>query len=1005
MNKLLQIIIFFFGTISFIYSSEEQCGIEFQRDCEEKETYKLIDQTQAAYLKGDFLVYEQLKELSLERCEKEFKQHISLLCKGYSFMIQLREWENLEETKFIQELKDFILEFQKLETYHTDFLIFYEVLLDEFHSDENDLYDYVKEGILASQPKKANASSEDYLFALARWHEAYVYIIEHFETDEREVLSNYEIALNLYKKTTGQKSEYFLRTKRNLAQYYFLYNDLDISYLTKSYQACQEIILQTELQDSIDSHLHCWRLFDEIEYQKDSGTTQKGFYYRQFVENYLKAIREFQYFNIVMDDDFLGSFPGYFGSLSCFDRRSAWNTYQDLWEKRWEKFTGKGVLDYNREDFESFYADMLISLYALECQEAGLNPELTADLVEDLQEAINESFSTSLDVSDVSELYAIHRAIMTLDPYISVKEVNILKNKLFKRLLGEIDWFEKNNISYQEAYSDNHFQLLFTLVEFLNYEPSENAFLFERINHIKKLFIDYMNNTGMTAEDSVVFDVLTVGIYSKGFEEEAFDNYIELFNLKPLAVSYDLDPFLGDGYNSNTRLAMNSLIIKEDYSKLAYEDFYQNLKYFDRGPLELSVISSKSANSRSKEALDDYLDAERLKSQFINAYSDDLLTEELAVSSQKAVLSSIKKFNGLSEAEKLNLYAYLYPDISLKKIQSKIAVNETVILLYYFFTYTKDFMLSVAIDKDQEVIEVKDITEIGNEYFYDFVNSIEIDMKRSVFTGDKEFLKKIDQLSEIVLPNIELKDKLTFISNLDEWISPSLLRKSGDWLIKSKDIRVNLSLIDYLSDEFSGSKFPSTYIGIGNVDYAGFDAVYEPLPNTESEIKIGSQSFLTKIILLEEKANESNLKKLDLSNAMVHFATHTSRTEDINNQLPSIVMAKSDFNDGYLDVFEISNLDFKNSHIILAACDTDSSIYEDLDVFSGFIKSFQMSGAKSILATRWEIETQSAQRLTQSYINKITKEKNAQKALADVQRELIASETHPFFWSGYFVIE
>ena len=218
-------------------------------------------------------------------------------------------------------------------------------------------------------------------------------------------------------------------------------------------------------------------------------------------------------------------------------------------------------------------------------------------------------------------------------------------------------------------------------------------------------------------------------------------------------------------------------------------------------------------------------------------------------------------------------------------------------------------------------------------------------------------------------------------------------------------IRVNLSLVDYLSDEFSGSKFPSRHIGIGNVDYAGFDAVYEPLPNTESEIKIGSQSFVTKIILLEEKANESNLKKLDLSNAMVHFATHTSRTEDINNQLPSIVMAKSDFNDGYLDVFEISNLDFENSHIILAACDTDSSIYEDLDVFSGFIKSFQMSGAKSILATRWEIETQSAQRLTQSYINKITKEKNAQKALADVQRELIASETHPFFWSGYFVIE
>ena len=649
---------------------------------------------------------------------------------------------------------------------------------------------------------------------------------------------------------------------------------------------------------------------------------------------------------------------------------------------------------------------MLISLYALECQEEGLNLKLTEDLVEDIQEAINRSFSTSLDESDVSELYAINKAIMTLEPYISLKEVNTLKYKLFKRLLEEIDWFEKNNNSYQETYSSNHFQLLFTLVEFLNYEPSENALLFEKIDNIKKLFIDYMNNyPGMTSEDSVTFDVLTVGIYSKGFEEEAFNNYIELFNFEPLAVSYDLDPFLGDGYNSNTRLAMNSLIIKEDYSELPYEDFYQNLKYFDRGPLELSVISSKSANSKGKEALQDFLDAERLKSQFVNAYSDDLLTEELSVSSQKAVLNSIKHFNELSESEKLNLYSQLYPDISLKKIQSKIAVNETVILLYYFFTYTKDFILSVAINKDQEIIEVKDITEIENEYFYDFVNSIEIDMKNSVFTGNKGFLKKIDKLSEVVLPDIELKDKLTFISNLDEWISPSLLRKSGDWLIKSKDIRINLSLVDYLSEEFSGSVFPSRYIGIGNVDYAGFNEVYDPLPNTESEIRIGSKSFSTKTILLEDKANESNLQKLDLTNALIHFATHTSRTEDASNQLPSIIMSKSDFNDGYLDVFEISNLDFKNSHIILAACDTDSSIYEDLDVFSGFIKSFQMSGAKSILATRWEIETQSAQRLTQSYIKKIKIEKNAQRALADVQRELIASDIHPFFWSGYFVIE
>ena len=34
------------------------------------------------------------------------------------------------------------------------------------------------------------------------------------------------------------------------------------------------------------------------------------------------------------------------------------------------------------------------------------------------------------------------------------------------------------------------------------------------------------------------------------------------------------------------------------------------------------------------------------------------------------------------------------------------------------------------------------------------------------------------------------------------------------------------------------------------------------------------------------------------------------------------------------------------TYIVLAACDTDSSIYEDADTFSGFIKSFQIAGAK-----------------------------------------------------------
>ena len=112
MLRLLQIGLIFLASYSFEVYSEEACGIEFQRDCEEKETYILIDETQESYLKGDFLMYEEMKELVQSNCKQALSQHLRLFCKGYGFRIQLREWENQEETKFIQELKDFIYEFK-----------------------------------------------------------------------------------------------------------------------------------------------------------------------------------------------------------------------------------------------------------------------------------------------------------------------------------------------------------------------------------------------------------------------------------------------------------------------------------------------------------------------------------------------------------------------------------------------------------------------------------------------------------------------------------------------------------------------------------------------------------------------------------------------------------------------------------------------------------------------------------------------------------------------------
>ena len=68
-------------------------------------------------------------------------------------------------------------------------------------------------------------------------------------------------------------------------------------------------------------------------------------------------------------------------------------------------------------------------------------------------------------------------------------------------------------------------------------------------------------------------------------------------------------------------------------------------------------------------------------------------------------------------------------------------------------------------------IEIKEVTEVNNVDFYRFIELIEEEMKQSLFDGNKNYINKIDVLSGIIIPDFRLKDKVIFISNLEEFIS------------------------------------------------------------------------------------------------------------------------------------------------------------------------------------------------------------------------------------------
>ena len=141
------LIILLFSFCLFV-NTKEACGQEFNRNCEERDIYLLIDKSIEADRRGDLLAYEKLHKEVKIRCKENISPHLRLVCRGYNFQDQVRDASTVEdEHKIMLDLKDYIIAFQEIDYFHTDFLYYFVVLKNYLIHDEN-LYDFLKEKIL-----------------------------------------------------------------------------------------------------------------------------------------------------------------------------------------------------------------------------------------------------------------------------------------------------------------------------------------------------------------------------------------------------------------------------------------------------------------------------------------------------------------------------------------------------------------------------------------------------------------------------------------------------------------------------------------------------------------------------------------------------------------------------------------------------------------------------------------------------------------------------------------
>lgn len=217
-------------------------------------------------------------------------------------------------------------------------------------------------------------------------------------------------------------------------------------------------------------------------------------------------------------------------------------------------------------------------------------------------------------------------------------------------------------------------------------------------------------------------------------------------------------------------------------------------------------------------------------------------------------------------------------------------------------------------------------------------------------------------------------------------------------------------------------------VDVGNVCSVSRDSLRElsssANPISRAEIELAAQSLgapASKLVTGAAFTDTAVRAMSDLGNyEVIHFATHglEEGVWGCPKSPPALVTSFGDQNsDGLLSFDEIAELRLDANLVVLSACDTGSGIKNEEiarragqeeagSTLQGLVRAFLTAGARSVLATHWEVPaTEGTPELIRTFYS-TARSSDIGGSLEAAQRRLIAdpATSHPFYWGAYFLV-
>ena len=177
---------------------------------------------------------------------------------------------------------------------------------------------------------------------------------------------------------------------------------------------------------------------------------------------------------------------------------------------------------------------------------------------------------------------------------------------------------------------------------------------------------------------------------------------------------------------------------------------------------------------------------------------------------------------------------------------------------------------------------------------------------------------------------------------------------------------------------------------------------------TESEI-LTANEFFEGNVFSGNDATEYSFNQFASDSKIIHLATHAFANDQQPMQSGFLFSHQKDtLEDGYLNAYEIYNMNLPTELTVMSACNTGFGQLAEGEGVISLGRAFSYAGCRSVVMSLWMANDQSTAKLMKHFYGNLAQGNRKDVALKNAKMQYLESAdpltAHPYFWAGMVAV-